>query len=622
MRAYRFTQAIVAVLAVAGLVGLLVWYGFSVVRASVPASEPVRHPALQGKTCEDCHAKDSPHGALSAYQGPCKLCHVITGWKNVFYTHAEKSMNLGMHPVIGCSRCHTTEKSLPPSACDGCHKPPHVKPSFSCKYCHTPVGWAAILPPPAGHLSLKGGHSKVSCLKCHNNPNKLPPPRCVDCHGVAHGGLSDCERCHAPAFYWKPVKFDHNRVWPLVGQHRYVSCRKCHPGLLFAQTQGYCNFCHAVVHPDLTDCASCHTPYGWLPSTFEHSRVWALTGQHAKLPCTRCHPNNNFAHPIGGGSTQCVACHGEQHGGLTDCASCHTTAGWVPSTFEHSRVWTLTGAHKSLDCSACHPGGLMFAYVEANGYPKVPVSSLTPGNPACSVCHGKPHGSCLPTCKNCHNTSSFSDATFNHSSVWALTGKHAGLACSKCHKNGTYFCEAQANGFPPITTSAIVDGQIQCKYCHANPHGTIPSAYQCTTCHNTSGWNNINSGFHHPSSFPLNGAHQNVACTLCHGDPPKFDLTATCNTCHGQPGSPNVPPSGKIPHVGPTDCARCHNAVAWNIINFTHVPMPFHPDFTGVNSQCANCHTPTATSFDFSTYHCTPCHQNMHYPPPGYRRKK
>jgi hypothetical protein len=620
MRAYRFTQAIVAVLAVAGLVGLIVWYGYSLVRASAPASVPVAHPAMQGKTCEDCHAKQSPHGPLSAYQGPCNLCHVITGWTNVSYTHAEKTMNEGLHPVIGCSRCHDREGNLPRSGCETCHESPHVPPSFGCGYCHAPVGWAAILPPPLGHLSLAGGHSTVSCLKCHNNPDRLPPPGCVSCHGPQHGGLTDCESCHDVAFYWKPVKFSHDRVFPLVGNHRFVSCTRCHPGLLFGQTQGYCNYCHAVVHPDLTDCASCHTPYGWLPSTFVHSRVWTLTGEHRKLPCTRCHPNNDFAHPIGGGSTQCVSCHGVQHGGLTDCASCHNTSAWAPSTFKHSRWWTLTGAHANLKCSSCHPGGMLFAWVQANGYPKVKTSSLPVGNPPCRICHGEPHGSCLPTCTSCHDTSSFSDAHFAHSSIWALTGKHVGLACSKCHPSGIEFCVVEANGHSAVPASANVGGVIQCSYCHTSPHGSIPSPYQCTTCHNTSGWANLNSGFTHPSSFPLNGAHQGLACSKCHGDPPQFNLTSgACVTCHGVPGSPQVPPSGHVPHVGPDNCAQCHNAVAWNIINFTHVPMTFHPAYTGINQDCSNCHTPTATSFDFTAYHCTPCHTDGRtYPPPGY----
>ncbi len=620
MRAYRFTMAVVVVLAVAGLVGLLAWFGFSFVRAAQPAVQPIVHPPLQGKQCAECH-KD-PHPPGSIYRGPCDECHVITSWKNVYYTHSERSMNQGIHPILGCSRCHLTERKIPDKNCETCHQAPHRKPSFDCSACHVPAGWAAVLPAPPGHLSLAGGHSKLTCLQCHNNPNQLPPSHCVDCHGPRHGGLVDCERCHDVKYFWDPVKFKHDRVFALVGQHRFVTCTQCHGvRLLFAETQSYCNFCHAVVHPDLTDCASCHTPYGWVPSTFTHSRVWTLTGAHAELPCTACHPNNNYAHPIGGGSTQCVACHGPHHGGLTQCQECHNTSSWTPVNFNHSDFWALTGTHADISCTSCHPNG-QFAIIQANGMPAVSVNDLPSGPPACSLCHGQPHGTCLPACSSCHNTTSFSSASFDHSSIWALTGQHVGLACNNCHPyvnnphgpNTYEFCVAQANGHSAVPPSANVGGVIQCYYCHesATFHGPLPSGFQCTTCHNTTGWSNLNPGFVHPGSFPLNGQHQNASCIQCHGNPPIFAGTsAACVSCH----------AGVVPHVGPTDCGQCHNPVAWSVVNFTHVPMTFHPDSLGINQVCTNCHKPGGTPpwGNFTVYSCTPCHTDGRtYPPPGY----
>ena len=59
MRAYRFTQAVVAVLALAGLAGLVVWFASTALQTATPTAEPARHVATNGKKCADagCHAR-------------------------------------------------------------------------------------------------------------------------------------------------------------------------------------------------------------------------------------------------------------------------------------------------------------------------------------------------------------------------------------------------------------------------------------------------------------------------------------------------------------------------------------------------------------------------------------
>jgi hypothetical protein len=584
MRAYRFTEAIVAVLAIAGLVGLVVWYALSVVTTAEPAVQPIKHPPLQGKACGDPGCHKDPHRPKSIYSGPCETCHVITSWANVYYTHSDTAMNRGVHPVIGCARCHANQQKVPPKGCENCHEPPHRQPSFGCSACHVPAGWAAILLPPARHLSLKGGHSGLTCIRCHDDPRSPPRGTCVGCHGPRHGGLTDCESCHDVKDFWRPVRFAHSRVWPLEGKHKFVQCSRCHVDAQFAATPSYCNGCHSVVHPDLTNCASCHTPAGWIPSTFRHSRVWSLTGAHADLRCTKCHPKDNYAHPIGGGSTKCVACHGPHHGGLTQCQRCHTTSAFVPSTFEHSSVWVLTGAHAHLSCNKCHPGG-DFA------------NPIGGGSTKCVACHGPHHGG-LTQCQECHTTSAFVPSTFKHSSVWVLTGLHASVPCNKCHPGGNFAHPAGG-------------GSTACVACHAHisPHG--PISFSCSKCHTTRApaWHFVSSTFSHPSSFPLNGAHQGLACTACHPSLKFGQASSACASCHG-----NV-----VPHVGPSNCRRCHVPISWNVVNFTHVPMTFHP--ASINEVCTNCHKPggSAPWGNFTIYSCTPCHTDgRRYPPPGF----
>ena len=572
MRAYRFTQAVVAVLALAGLAGLVVWFASTALQTATPTAEPARHVATNGKKCADagCHAPgsaatQSPHKAGSTYQGPCEQCHIITSWASVQYTHSEPTMNQGLHTVIGCDRCHPAEKPLTSANCEDCHKTPHARPSFSCTNCHLPSGWSAVMPAPAGHLSLEGGHATVSCLKCHNNPRHLPASRCVDCHGANHGGLVDCENCHDPKALWNPIKFNHDRVFRLVGKHMFVTCIKCHPGKLYAKARPACSTCHSIVHPGFTNCQDCHTPYGFTPSTFVHSRVFRLTGFHTRLECSRCHRSSLDFRGING--TDCVDCHGAHHGGLTQCQDCHTTSSFTPSTFEHSSVFALTGAHRELRCSRCH---------EDNEFANVPGTH-------CVDCHGAHHGG-LTQCQDCHTTSSFTKTTFEHSRVFPLTGKHVGLKCSKCHPNDQYGVVAGTN----------------CYDCHGKQHG---GRTDCTRCHNTSGFANINPSFVHTTSFPLNGAHAHVACTTCHPTLVFSAASPACASCH------------TAPHVGPTDCQRCHNTVSFANVNFTHPTLAFHPTSLGVNQVCTNCHP----SGNFTTYVCTPCHTDGRtYPPPGY----
>ena len=454
-----------AVIAVLALTGCAAKTGIAVRQHS---------PIPAGKTCADCHAKDKTH--LPPYLGACDKCHQLNSWRTIVYTHASDIFNQGAHGVIGCSRCHTEGTPPPSPDCGGCHEAPHGGWT-ACVNCHTPITWLLRKPLPAGHLSLAGGHASLSCIDCHAQPQEPAKPRtCTNCHGTRHGGLTDCGRCHDPARGWTP-SFDHNTVFRLSGVHATLACTKCHPSGRFFGVSPRCVSCHGVKHGGLTDCARCHTTARFKPSTFRHSSVFPLSpGPHSRLACTRCHPNRQYAKVKG---ATCVGCHGRVHG-MRTCTACHSRTGAVLRGWSHTPFFPLTGAHRLLACSRCH------------GTPFRPAAGTH-----CVDCHGTRHGG-VTNCSYCHTTTSFSP-------IKAIT-----------HPNGI-----------PL----------------AGHHGSLSG---CAECHHT----------------PLNFVSPPRACVDCH--------------------------AGDVPHVGPSDCVRCHYPVAsWATLHFVHPSVAPH---TPTEFPCVYCH--------------------------------
>src|SRR5581483_7318095 len=184
------------------------------------------------------------------------------------------------------------------------------------------------------------------------------------------------------------------------------------------------------------------------------------------------------------------------------CSFCHTTEAWQPASFNHDTFarFPLTGAHATVSCAQCHVGG-KFA-----------------GTPtACSGCHMPDFGrttnpnhrtsNFLTTCETCHMTSSWLNATFDHSKGrFPLTGAHLSVRCAQCHQNGLF------TGTPTA-----------CAGCHlpdfqktTNPnHVAAGFPQDCAVCHTTAQWGGAK--FDHTSTgFALTGAHTSVQCAQCH----------------------------------------------------------------------------------------------------------
>ncbi len=559
------SKVIAGGLVLAALIAVVAWLVYSqlVVQPSTDVVSTAHPQTYASQSCTSCKAPKHNYTHQTPYQGECVLCHGLRSWNIVSYAHMEPDFDLGLHAVVGCSRCHTEGQPNPSPQCEGCHseKSPHKIPLLSCAQCHTPISWSLPRAIPDTHLSLEGGHSDLSCFDCHDvvRAADARPRMCVDCHGIAHGGLTNCESCHDPARGWRPREgFDHGAFFTLEGAHATVKCIDCHQNGVFKGTSSDCVDCHGTFHGGLTKCNLCHTPVtGWnaLPG-FDHSVFYPLVGEHRYASCGGCHPGDRFA----GTPTTCSSCHAIEHTGLKSCQNCHTPYGFVPSSFNHSSYFRITGAHTRLDCSACHPGG------RYNGTPT-----------SCTGCHGTAHGG-LSACQNCHTTSSFRPSTFQHWTVFDLTGAHAEAPCSSCHPDNKY-------------NYSIGGGGTACSDCHDGPHG---SDYQrCSTCHTTTSWSPIKP-ISHPGYIDLGTEHASRSCRLCHTSLVFSAPTRACEACH----------LVDVPHVGPTDCLRCHRPTTWAELHFTHPELGIHAD-NNVNQQCLWCHPGP----DFTKWDCKVCHE-------------
>lgn len=243
----------------------------------------------------------------------------------------------------------------------------------------------------------------------------------------------------------------HDRTnFPLVGRHRTLGCRECHVNLVFEGTPTDCEVCHWQRRQDDryslrlgTRCADCHTPQSWKkvdPAKWSHETDagFRLEGMHRTLDCEACHGSSGFEPR----STDCYSCHESDYLGTrepnhaeagfpTSCPSCHNQLAWEDASFNHAG-FVLQGAHASAACSDCHKNGVYAGT-----------------SPACASCHLDDYnGTTDPNhsssgfpldCTQCHGTSAngWSGANFVHAFP-IQSGKHAGVACSECHRTSDY----------------------------------------------------------------------------------------------------------------------------------------------------------------------------------------
>ncbi len=587
-------------------------------------------------TCISCHQKDwqsttNPNHVAAGFPQDCSLCHSTTDFLSATFNHNTTPFPLtGKHTTVACATCHVNNQyATLPTTCISCHQkdwqsatnPNHVAAGFpqDCSLCHSTTDFlSATFNHNTTPFPLTGKHTTVACATCHvNNQYATLPTTCISCHQkdwqsttnpnhVAAGFPQDCSLCHSTTDFLSAT-FNHNTTpFPLTGKHTTVACATCHVNNQFATLPTTCISCHqtdwqGTNNPNHTaagfpqDCSLCHSTTDWTGATFNHNTTpFPLTGAHTTVACATCHVNNQFATL----PTTCVSCHLKDMQGATnpnhvsagfpqDCSVCHTTTNWTSATFNHASTgFTLTGAHTTLACSQCHVN-----------------NNFTLTSAACINCHtsdwsstnNPPHAAAgFPQdCSQCHTTTNWAGATFNHSSTgFALTGAHTALACNLCHVSNNF----------SLTSGACYPCHVATYNSTMNPnHAQLGYPQDCSMCHSTTDW--TSSTFNHSTtSFPLTGKHATTACAQCHVGG-KFAGTPTdCYSCHATEYNSTTNPNHAAAGF-PKTCNTCHSFTDWTGATFTHTWFP--TNHGNANGVCSTCHT---NSNDYSIFSCTGCH--------------
>jgi Cytochrome c7 and related cytochrome c len=479
------------------------------------------------------------------------------------------------------------------------------------------------------HAELAGLRN---CTSCHTPGRGIGDDKCLSCHAELktriaqdrgyHRGKLACATCHpdhqgvdVPLVRFDPATFDHAETGtPLTGLHRRVAtCEACHhppnaparthsPSFLLNDSR--CVACHEDVHRGRLgeDCAGCHSvdvPFD--KATFNHNRArFRLAGAHERVACERCHPNRKWRGIAFG---QCADCHRDPHQPSlgNDCQRCHSETSWTKSKFDHGATrFPLLGKHTGVLCSRCHAGqtfrGVAFG--------------------ECRDCHKEdPHeGQFQEDCSRCHSESDWKKPRFDHATTrYPLQGKHAALACEKCHQGQKY--------------RGLAFGE--CRDCHEkDPHfGQFPD--DCARCHRVEGFDAVVFD-HQTSRYPLTGKHVAVVCSKCHAreESAKFPngtatavryrpLQTQCGGCHLDA------------HFGQfqklKDCGSCHPTEGFSSdhLLFEHDrDSRFRLDGRHRQALCENCHrldrgpfpdgSGPAVRYKPVSPLCVACHDDVH----------
>ncbi len=302
---------------------------------------------------------------------------------------------------------------------------------------------------------------------------------------------------------------------------------------------------------------------GWLLTSAARAQIspGALSKAHASLD----------------GATHCTDCH--QRGGeaTLKCLDCHTEIA--------ARLAAKRGLHASYHIA---PGS----------------------NQECARCHSEHNGRDFPLMK-------WDPKNFNHKETgYLLEGKHAGLACSKCHLPEKISPVDRAQIKMKDLSQTFLGVPTACVACHKDAHeGRL--GQNCLQCHNYNDWKDVSGKFDHSKTrYPLTGLHQSVKCEKCHsndaeGKPRYAGLAfAKCSDCHADP------------HKGSfaaQSCQSCHNTSGWKKVanstlasNFDHSKTKYPLLGKHQSVDCLLCHANGDFKKPVAFAKCLDCHKDEH----------
>lgn len=512
--------------------------------------------------------------------------------------------------------------------CLVCHEAGRELSGRRCLACH--VSLAAQIRADRGYHATATRHgTALACGSCHSEHNGRP----------------------YRLLRWPdnrpPQQFDHALTgWTLRGAHARLTCTDCHRANMIAgasvradtslsTSRTYlglgttCASCHLDEHRGRASrqCEDCHSQDEWKPARgFDHARTrFALTGRHQAVECDGCHEVRQEAATGPGGARDtafvdfrstrpasggCTGCHTSPHRDRTRfarCEGCHTTAGWfvLPDSlrnFDHGGTgFPLRGAHASTRCESCHlssgsaPLPPRVALVRANFQRRLSRQPMRYAR--CDDCHANVHAGELRgsrDCAACHDETRFKPAAYgttaHDSTAFALTGAHAAVPCTGCHR-----------ALPGATRGSgrvqFRHADLRCIACHRDPHGGQFADRTCDACHRTEAWERVVFD-HDATRYPLRGAHATKRCSACHTRAPddprgpvRFrGLPLTCGSagCHSDPHDGQFAERARG-----GACTTCHTEDRWKPAVFDHQTDSDWPlDGRHRNVRCGDCHRP------------------------------
>jgi hypothetical protein len=430
----------------------------------------------------------------------------------------------------------------------------HVEFQNDCGLCHAPFQGVRAERCEACHADIRA--ERESALGLHGRLAPEAAQQCGRCH-EDHEGPD-----HNPSA--RAIReFDHAVAGFVLSRHIVdfgqapLDCQACHTVSDFNFVEARCGQCHAAAQADFMSdhaaafgqaCTDCHDGVDRMHD-FDHAQTrFPLSGRHAPLQCAACHAADRAPQDT---PEQCAGCHAEPavHQGVfgVDCAACHTPAAWTPAglpgfpAFDHGQTpFQLVNHVENYDgtpftCTACH---------------SVTGDALTFAAQACLDCHAAQDQAFMTqhvqaygaNCVNCHDGAG-NMRDFDHSRVFPLDGRHAGLACADCHVNG------QFRGLDP-----------KCVACHQEPevHAGV-FGLTCEACHTSAAWAPARLTRH---TFPLDHGDDDerageIPCATCH---PATYTEYTCFGCHEHDPAGTQRQHAEVALAGrPLEaCAACH----------------------------------------------------------------
>jgi hypothetical protein len=374
------------------------------------------------------------------------------------------------------------------------------------------------------------------------------------------------------------------------------------------------------------DCLSCHDAGKGVPNA----------------NCLSCHKEikqsidrKNTFHGLASLKKNCIECHSDHKGRDLDTTEVDA------KKFDHATTGhVLHGKHKDIKCVDCHKETREKMAIRKDGTHYMGLTTT------CKSCHLKQDVHLFKDdlakkdCDSCHNEVKWKEAKeFDHEKdfKFKLEGKHAEMACSRCHTPNGDRIGPSIYKWPNLKTDS-------CLACHRPYHkDTLSEKYnggECSKCHDQTTWK-IPKFNHSITGMTLNGKHADITCIKCHIQTPgRLEVTyklltgtvklvpqkwtgskSACISCHK-----DIHLFGALvsKRFGKLDkCQTCHNERNFKEgLNFNHtLDTRFKVDGKHNELTCIKCHTNDVASSDLTRKYffkdlekdnCVICHKSPH----------